>query len=128
MGEALAAKLVISLACSLSLDQFILEGDYAVVIQAFNHPNSDFDWRISPIILESLDFIPSASSWEAKKISRSANFCVHLVVCWVVARSHSSSIPFFYSSFLSSSLASGNDPPFSLYLLWFGFVAWYLPM
>jgi hypothetical protein len=43
MREALVAQLAISLACSLSLNQFILEGDSAVVIQALNHPHSDID-------------------------------------------------------------------------------------
>ena len=62
MWEALAAWLTISLACSLKLYQFILEGDSVVVIQALNHPFLDLDWRISPIILESLDSIPYASS------------------------------------------------------------------
>jgi hypothetical protein len=76
MGEALAAQLVISLVRSLLLNQFILESDSVVVIQALNHSNSNFNWRISPIILESLDTIPSASSCKARKINRSANFCV----------------------------------------------------
>ena len=117
MGEALVAQLAISLTHSLSLDRFILEGNYIVLIQALNHPNSDFDWRISPIILESLDTIPSASLWEARKINRSANFCAHLVARWAAAKSYSGSIPFSSSFFLSSSLASGNDPSLSSSLL-----------
>jgi hypothetical protein len=36
VGEALAAQLAVSLACSLNLDWFILEGDSTVVIQALN--------------------------------------------------------------------------------------------
>ena len=43
MGEALAAQLAISVACSLNLDQFILKGDSEVVIQALNFPFSDQD-------------------------------------------------------------------------------------
>jgi hypothetical protein len=34
-GEALAAKLAVSLASSLQLDHFILEGDSQVVLQLF---------------------------------------------------------------------------------------------
>jgi hypothetical protein len=49
MGEALVARLAISLAYSLKLDWFILEGDSAVVIQALNNPFLDVDWRISPL-------------------------------------------------------------------------------
>jgi len=38
-GEALAAKLAVSLATSLYLDHFILEGDLQVVISTLRHPN-----------------------------------------------------------------------------------------
>ena len=43
MGEALVAQLAISVAHSLNLDQFILEGDSLVVIQALNFPFLDQD-------------------------------------------------------------------------------------
>jgi hypothetical protein len=114
IGEALAAQLAISLACSFSLDQFILEGDSAVVIQALNHPFSVLDWRISSIIFESLDSISSASSWEARKINRSTNFYAHSMARWAAAKSHFGNIPFSYSYPSSSSLASGIDPSISL--------------
>jgi len=42
-GEALAAKLAISLACSLNFTRFILEGDSAIVIQALNQTSSILD-------------------------------------------------------------------------------------
>ena len=114
MGEALGAQLAISLVGSLLLNKFILEGNFAVVIQALNHPHSDIDWRISPIIMESLDSIPSTFSWEARKINRSANFCAYSVARWTTARSHSCSIPFSSSYIPPSSLPSGTDPPLSL--------------
>ena len=79
MGEALATQLAISVACSLNLDQFILEGDSEVVIQALNFPFSDQDWRISPVIMTSLNNISSDSFWEARKINRNANFYAHSV-------------------------------------------------
>jgi hypothetical protein len=49
-GEAFAAQLAISLACSFNFNMFILEGDSDVVIQALNQSSSISDWRISPII------------------------------------------------------------------------------
>ena len=55
VGEALAAQLAISLACSLHFDRFIIEGDSTVVIQALNQSLSNIDWRISPIIKDSLE-------------------------------------------------------------------------
>ena len=103
VGEALAAQLVISLACSLHFDRFIIEGDSAVVIQALNQSLSNVDWRISPIITDSLDNIPSTSFWEVRKINRSANFCAHSVARWATTSSHTGSIPFSYSTPTSSS-------------------------
>jgi hypothetical protein len=82
MGEAFATQLAISVARSLSLDRFILEGDSLVVIQALNTPFSDQDWRISPVIMSYLHNIPFDSLWEARKINRSTNFCVHSVARW----------------------------------------------
>jgi hypothetical protein len=110
VGEALAAQLAISLACSLNFDRFILEGDFAVVIQALNQPLSNIDWRISLIIMDSLDNVHSTSFWEVKKINRSANLCAHSVARWASANSHTSSIPFFYSTPTSLTLTSGIDP------------------
>jgi hypothetical protein len=65
----LAAQLAISLACSFNFDRFILEGDSAVVIQALNQSSSISDWRISHIIMTSLDNIPSTSFWEARNVN-----------------------------------------------------------
>ena len=112
-GEALAAQLAISLACSLHFERFILEGDSAVVIQSLNQTSSDSDWRISPIIKDSLETIPSASFWEARKVNRSANFCAHSVARWAAANSHTGSIPFSYSTSTTLTLSSGIDPVIS---------------
>jgi hypothetical protein len=74
VGETLAAQLAIFLAASLLLDRFILKGDSKVVVLALQHLDSPLDWRISLIIFDSLDAIHFASSWEVRKINRSANF------------------------------------------------------
>jgi hypothetical protein len=110
----LATQLAISLACSFNYNRFILEGDSVIVIQALNQSASNLDWRISPIIMNSLDIIPSTSVWEARKVNRIANFCAHSVARWVAASSHTSSIPFSYSTPTSLTLASGIDPVVSI--------------
>jgi hypothetical protein len=51
-GEALAVQLAVSLALSLNIKKFILEGDFQVVIESLQNPSKPLDWRISPIILE----------------------------------------------------------------------------
>jgi hypothetical protein len=110
VGEARVAQLACSIAASLSYNQFILEGDSEVVVHALNNPNSIRDWKISFVILDSLDSIPDASVWEAKKIKRSINFCAHSIARWAAARSHSGSIPFSSIPSLFSSPSSGEDP------------------
>jgi hypothetical protein len=110
VGEARAAQLPCSLAASLSYDKFILGGDSEVVVHALKSPNSIRAWRISSIILDSLDSIPDASVWEAKKIKRSFNFRAHSVARWAAARSHFGSILFScIPSLFSSSPFSGED-------------------
>ena len=78
-GEAMAAHLTISLANSIHMDHFIIEGDSEVVVQAFQNLNNIRDWRISSSILDFLDSILFAFFWEVRKIKRSANFCAHSV-------------------------------------------------
>jgi len=46
-GEALAVRLVASLACSLNFNNFIIEGDSQVVISSLQHPQNSLDWHIS---------------------------------------------------------------------------------
>jgi ribonuclease HI len=77
--EVKAARLAMSLARSFHFDRFILEGDSKVVVHVLQNPNSVRDWRISYVILDSLDTIPPASFWKVRKINRSANFCADLV-------------------------------------------------
>jgi hypothetical protein len=59
MGEALAARLATSLASSLHLKWFILEGDSQVVILALQKPNVGL---ISSNFYNILDSIPTNSS------------------------------------------------------------------
>jgi len=92
-GEALAAQLAVSLASSLHLDRFVIEGDSQVVILALQQPTIVQDWRITDIIQQTLDMFPPDSSWSARKINRSANFGAHYVAHWTAARFQSSSIP-----------------------------------
>jgi hypothetical protein len=92
-GEALAAQLAVSLASSLHLNMFILEGDSQVVILALQDPTIVQDWRITDIITHTLDSIPPGSTWSVRKINRSANFGAHYVAHWAAARFNSSSIP-----------------------------------
>jgi ribonuclease HI len=110
-GEAMAAQLAISLALSLKKDRFIIEGDSKVVVLSLKNPNFIRDWRISAIILNSIESIPSTSSWEVRKISRSANFCAHSMARWAAAGSYSGSIPMStFPTFIHAS--STTDPPF----------------
>ena len=110
VGEARAAQLACTMATSLSFEKFILEGDSEIVIHALQNPKSIRDWRISSIILDTLDSIPSSSVWEARKIKRSVNFCAHSVARWAAAGSHFGSIPISYGLSIWSSSVRGDDP------------------
>jgi hypothetical protein len=62
-SPALAAKLAISFVSSLIAELFHFGRRFlCVVIQSLNHPHSDIDWRISPILMDFLSSIHSASS------------------------------------------------------------------
>lgn len=75
----LLALLAVSLAASLCLDRFIIEGDFHVVILVLQHP-------LSFSRLEDFFVIISDSSFqEAKKINRSINFYAHYVTCWAAS-------------------------------------------
>jgi hypothetical protein len=76
-GEALAAQLAGVLANSLQLDQFILEGDLAIVILSLNDPALSIDWHIEHVMYETLSSFQVFSHWEARKININANFWAH---------------------------------------------------
>jgi hypothetical protein len=94
-GEAQAAKLAGVLADSLHLENFILEGDSALVVLALQNPALTTNWHIEHLINETLATLHS-SKWEARKINRSANFCAHYVAYRAVARVIPSCIPFSF--------------------------------
>jgi hypothetical protein len=95
-GEALAAQLAVSLAASMNLKNFIMEGDSLVVITALQNPSITQDWHIESIIANTLTLLPAPSLWKAKKVNRSANFCAHHVAYWAAARVHSVCIPTYF--------------------------------
>jgi hypothetical protein len=110
-GEALAARLAASLAASLQLQNFSLEGDSAVVVSALNNPSITLDWHIESVIANALSLIPVSSLWLATKIHRSANFCAHYVAYWAAARVFSGCIPTYFPPPPSYPICSGKDPP-----------------
>ena len=79
LGEAQAALLACSLAVSLNLKNFVIEGDSASVITALQDPSLILDWQIDHIICNIFSLIPTSSTWNARKANRSANFCAHYV-------------------------------------------------
>jgi hypothetical protein len=110
-GEALAARLAASLACSLNSNNYIIEGDSQVVISSLQHPQNPLDWRISPIIYDIIGSIPASISWSVRKVNRSANFCAHAVAHWAAAKSFSGRIPTVPPPLSSVPIVSGKDPP-----------------
>ena len=98
-GEALAAQLVASLSVSLDLKTFSLECDSSAIIDALKTPALSQDWHVNSDIAATLDSLPASSSWEVRKIHRSANFCAYHVAFWAVARGFSGCIPIFFPTY-----------------------------
>jgi hypothetical protein len=61
-GKVLVAQLVASLAVSLDLKTFSLEGDSSVVIAALKTPALSQDWHINSVIAATLASLPASSS------------------------------------------------------------------
>jgi hypothetical protein len=110
-GEALAANLVVSLAISLNIKSFILEGDSQIVILAFQHPDIAQDWRISSIIHNIIDCITADSSWLVRKVNRSANFCTNYVAHWATTRVTVGNIPTYPPLIPLIRIVSVKEPP-----------------
>jgi hypothetical protein len=61
-GEALAAFLAASLAASLKLNSFSIEGDSLIVISALQAPSPVHNWQIQRVIANSLNTIHASCS------------------------------------------------------------------
>jgi hypothetical protein len=120
-SEALAARLAASLAVSLNLRDFSLEGDSITVILALQDLSQILDWKIADLISDSVSIIPSSSIWKVRKVHRSANFCAHHVAYWAAANVHSGCIPTYFSPSPSFPICSGKDPPSFWFELWLYF-------
>jgi hypothetical protein len=110
-GEALSALLDVSLASSLNINNFILEGDSLIFTFALFNPNFSQDRCISPIILETLESIPIFFFWRARKLIE-----VQPAVStqWHIgpqSKKKFGSIPIALSPPPSVQIVSGNDPP-----------------
>jgi hypothetical protein len=111
-GKALAAQLAIS----LKLKTFSLEGDSSVIIAELQTPTLSQDWHIESVIAATLSSHLASSTWEARKVHRSANLCTHHVAFWVAAKGFSGCISIYFPLPSSIPICSGNDPPPSLVL------------
>jgi hypothetical protein len=61
-GEALVALLAASLAASMKLKNFTIEGDSMVVIVALQAPSTVLNWHIERAIADSISIITASSS------------------------------------------------------------------
>ena len=123
-GAALSAHLAALLASSMKLHKFILEGVSHVITAALKAPAPIKNAQIDHVIQETITSFPPSSLWEAKKISRSENFCALYVAYRTTARVLPGYIPSLISP-SSISICSGKDPPiFNPPKVWF-FVFWH---
>ena len=127
-GEALVAQLAGVLTNSLQLDKFILEEDSTIVILSLNDPAFSIDWHIEHVMYATLSSFQVFSHWEAWKINRNVNCCVHYATYRAVARVLLDCIPSL-SSPLSLSVpqwkGSTSLAPSLMRSFWFALVISY---
>jgi hypothetical protein len=85
MGEVAAALLASQLASFNGLDTISIEGDSNLVILALNSPSLFFSWNFCNLISDSCLVLDSFQSWNALKISRSANVRAHFLAKWAAS-------------------------------------------
>jgi hypothetical protein len=87
-----------SLAVSLHLDNFILQGDSSIVILALQNPSNVLDRQIEHVICDTLSLFPTSCLWEVRKVNRNINFCNQHVAYKAVVKV----IMLYWAAFLSS--------------------------
>jgi hypothetical protein len=103
-AEAQAALLVASLASSLKLDKFVLEGNSTNVISYLQQLSLGLDKLLVSLFSKLFSLIPPSSLWDARKVNKSENFCTCYVTHWAVARVIYGYIPTFFSPSPTPSL------------------------
>jgi hypothetical protein len=78
-AEAQAVLLAASLASSLKLDKFVLEGNSSFVISYLQQQSFGLDNPLVSLISKVFSLISPSSLWEVRKVNRSANFCARYV-------------------------------------------------
>jgi hypothetical protein len=84
-GEAHAALLAIRLADSMGCRLVVLEGDALLVILAINNPPLFSSWNFANCLADISLVLSSFQSWNALKVSRSANFRAHVLGKWAAS-------------------------------------------
>jgi hypothetical protein len=111
LGEASAALLASRLASSAGLDNISLEGDSLLVSLALNSPSLFSSWNFCNLISDTRLVLDSFHSWNAVKVSRSANFRAHALAKWAASNRIFGSIPKGSPILSSLRIQSGKDPP-----------------
>jgi hypothetical protein len=105
-AEAQAVLLAASLAGSLKIVKFVLEGNYPLVISMLQQLSYGVDNHVTNLISKVFSLIPPSSLWEDRKVN------THYMGHWATARVISGCIPTFFSpSPPSIPHCSGKDPP-----------------
>jgi hypothetical protein len=112
IGEASVALLASQLTLSSGFDTLFLEGDALLVILAINTPSLFPTWNFSNIVSDIRLCLSSFQSWNALKVSCSANFCAHALTKWVASYLVFGSIP--KESFILSFIWIKNEKDHSL--------------
>ena len=105
----LSTMKISQLKSSMKLNKFILEVVSHVITPALKSPALVKNVQIDHVIQETITSFPPYS-WEAKKISRSKNFCA-LYVAYSCSKGHPGLHSLLNFSPSSIPICSGKDPP-----------------
>lgn len=110
LGEASTALLTSQLATSSGCGNLFLEGDALLIILAINNPHLFSSWSFANCISDISLVFSSFHSWNAFKVSRSANFWAHCLAKLAASNHVFGSIPIGSPIFSSIRIRSGKDP------------------
>jgi hypothetical protein len=110
-GETHAALLAICLAESLGCRLVVLEGDALLVALAINNHSLFSSWNFANCLADVSLVLSSFQSWNASKVSRSANFRAHALGKWATSHLVFGSILIGSPILSSIRIRSGKDPP-----------------
>lgn len=95
VGEATTTLLALSKAKEADLSNFILAGDYSIVLEHLQAQGRrlSLPWWIATLISSLVDLLRTFSCVSLIKLPRESNFVAHNIIAWAAAYSFVGEVP-----------------------------------